>query len=84
MEKLITIGCRFGSGGHEIGKKIAQKLNIPCYDWAAVQTIFFGKKNACSGSLFQPIWIFVFSAWQDVTAYWMKESAIGSGVWIRQ
>lgn len=33
MERLIvTIGRQFGSGGREIGKKIAQKLNIPYYD----------------------------------------------------
>lgn len=29
---IITIGRQFGSGGHEIGKKIAQALNIPFYD----------------------------------------------------
>lgn len=33
MEKLIiTIGRQFGSGGREIGKKIALKWNIPYYD----------------------------------------------------
>lgn len=29
---IITIGRQFGSGGREIGKKIAQKLHIPYYD----------------------------------------------------
>ncbi len=29
---LITIGREFGSGGHEIGKLVAQKLNINFYD----------------------------------------------------
>lgn len=29
---VITIGREYGSGGHEIGKKIARKLNIPFYD----------------------------------------------------
>lgn len=28
----ITIGREFGSGGREIGKKVAQALNIPYYD----------------------------------------------------
>lgn len=28
----ITIGRQFGSGGREIGKKLAQALNIPYYD----------------------------------------------------
>lgn len=33
MEKiLITIGRQFGSGGREIGKKIARELEIPYYD----------------------------------------------------
>lgn len=29
---IITIGRQYGSGGREIGEKLAQKLNIPCYD----------------------------------------------------
>jgi len=29
---VITIGRQFGSGGHEIGKRIAKKLGIPFYD----------------------------------------------------
>ena len=33
MEKiLITIGRQFGSGGREVGKKIAGELNVPYYD----------------------------------------------------
>lgn len=32
MNKIITIGREFGSGGAEIAKKLAKKLNIPCYD----------------------------------------------------
>lgn len=33
MEKvLITIGRQFGSGGREIGKKIARKWEIPYYE----------------------------------------------------
>ena len=31
-ETYITIGRQFGSGGREIGKKVAQALNIPYYD----------------------------------------------------
>lgn len=30
--KIITIGRQFGSGGHEIGQKIADRLDIPLYD----------------------------------------------------
>ena len=29
---IITIGRQFGSGGHEIGNMLAQRLNIPLYD----------------------------------------------------
>lgn len=34
MEKhtIITIGRQFGSGGKEIGLKIAERLNVKCYD----------------------------------------------------
>ncbi len=32
MNTIITIGRQFGSGGHEIGEKLAKKLNIPFYD----------------------------------------------------
>ena len=31
-EIYVTIGRQFGSGGREIGKKVAQALNIPYYD----------------------------------------------------
>ncbi len=29
---IITIARQFGSGGHEIGRRLAEYLNIPCYD----------------------------------------------------
>lgn len=29
---IITIARKYGSGGLEIGQKLAQKLNIPCYN----------------------------------------------------
>lgn len=32
MKTVITIGRQFGSGGHEIGIRLAKKLNIPFYD----------------------------------------------------
>lgn len=32
MKTIITIGRTFGSGGHEIGEKLAAKLGIKCYD----------------------------------------------------
>ena len=36
-KKIIVIGRQFGSGGHEIGEKLAKELNIPFYDKALVE-----------------------------------------------
>lgn len=32
MIKIVTISREFGSGGRTIGKEVAEKLGIPCYD----------------------------------------------------
>ncbi len=32
MNRVITISRQFGSGGRTIGKLVAEKLGIPCYD----------------------------------------------------
>lgn len=32
MNKVITISREFGSGGRTIGKNVAERLGIPCYD----------------------------------------------------
>ncbi len=32
MDKIITIGRQYGSGGREIGKKVAEHYGIPFYD----------------------------------------------------
>ena len=32
MNTIITIGRQFGSGGKEIGEKLAKAFDIPCYD----------------------------------------------------
>ena len=32
MNTIITIGRQFGSGGREIGEKLAEKFGIKCYD----------------------------------------------------
>ena len=41
MEKkvIVTIGRQFGSGGHEIGKKLAQELGIKFYDKELIKLI---------------------------------------------
>ena len=37
--KVITIGREYGSGGHEIGEKIAQTLGIPFYDNSMMEMV---------------------------------------------
>ncbi len=37
--RIITISREFGSGGRTIGKKVAEKLGIPCYDSELVQKL---------------------------------------------
>ena len=37
--RVITISREFGSGGRTIGKKVAEKLGIPCYDAELIQKI---------------------------------------------
>ena len=32
MPNVITIGRQFGSGGHEVGSRLAKKMGIPFYD----------------------------------------------------
>ena len=37
--RIISISREFGSGGRTIGKKVAQALNIPCYDSELIQQV---------------------------------------------
>lgn len=37
--KIITISREFGSGGRTIGRKVAEKLGIPCYDKEIVEQV---------------------------------------------
>ena len=39
MNKVITIGREFGSGGREIGKRLAEKLGYAYYDKEIIQEI---------------------------------------------
>ncbi len=36
MLPVITIARQYGSGGHEVGEKVAQQLNVPYYDKALI------------------------------------------------
>lgn len=37
MNKVITIGRQYGSGGREIGRKLAAAFNIPIYDYELIE-----------------------------------------------
>lgn len=39
MNKIITIGREFGSGGRELGRRLAEKLRIPYYDQEIVRQL---------------------------------------------
>lgn len=42
---IICIGREFGSGGHEIGKRLAESLDIPFYDRQLVDMAIEGREN---------------------------------------
>ena len=37
--RIITISREFGSGGRTIGRKVAEKLSIPCYDSELIEKL---------------------------------------------
>lgn len=39
MNKIITISREFGSGGRELGKRLADELHIPCYDHEIIDMV---------------------------------------------
>ena len=39
MNRIITISREFGSGGRELGKRLADALGIPCYDHEIIEMI---------------------------------------------
>ncbi len=45
--RIITIGRQFGSGGHEIGKRLAESLDLPFYDNALIDlAVDYGKVSS--------------------------------------
>lgn len=45
--RIITIGRQFGSGGHEIGKRLAETLDLPFYDNALIDlAVNYGKVSS--------------------------------------
>lgn len=39
MRSIITVGRQFGTGGHEIGQMLAEKLGIKCYDKELIKRV---------------------------------------------
>ena len=39
MNKIITIGRQCGSGGHTIGKQVAERLGVPFYDKKIMEVV---------------------------------------------
>jgi len=39
MSKIITISREFGSGGRELGKRLAEALGVPCYDSKIIEMV---------------------------------------------
>jgi len=37
--KIITVSRQFGSGGRELGRRLAEELGIPCYDHQVIEMI---------------------------------------------
>ncbi len=66
----ITIGRQFGSGGHEIGEKLAKALRIKCYDKEILSES--SKKSGLCEEIFhnndeKPTSSFLYSLVMDVT-----------------
>ncbi len=38
-KRIITISREFGSGGRTIGKQLAEKLGVPCYDKELIEKL---------------------------------------------
>ena len=39
LRSIITVGRQFGTGGHEIGEKLADRLGIKCYDKELIKRV---------------------------------------------
>ncbi len=52
-KSVITIGRQFGSGGREIGKKLAEALGIPFYDKELIQLA--AKKSGVCEEVFESV-----------------------------
>ena len=44
--RIITISREFGSGGRELGKRLADALGVPCYDQQIIDRIAQNKNGS--------------------------------------
>ena len=44
--RIITISRQFGSGGRTVGREVAQKLGIPCYDHELIERL--AEESGCA------------------------------------
>lgn len=54
MLPVITISRQFGSGGHEVGEKLAKRLELPFYD---KELIALAAKKAGFPRRCSPMWM---------------------------
>ena len=51
MLPIITIARQYGSGGHEVGERLAEKLNVPLLDKQLIAMA--AKKSGLSEEVFE-------------------------------
>ena len=40
MPQIVCVGRKYGSGGREIGERLAEKLGVPCYDKLLIKNAY--------------------------------------------
>ena len=64
QKKIVTISRQYGSGGRYIGKKLSEKLGIPCYDEKLIDMVakesrfaqdFVAEKGCKNGYVMWPV-----------------------------
>ena len=55
---IITISREFGSGGRELGKRLSEALQIPCYDHTIIEMI--SKENGLDSGVSANDWAALF------------------------
>ena len=76
--RVITISREFGSGGRTIGKKVAEKLGIPCYDSELIQEL--EKQTGFAGCSAPPMRIFFGRTSIRSSPLWLKRAPASSWV----